>query len=325
MRILFFFFFCASQLLANPFFIHFPEKENLTDEDYLEIQRQLREINVDPLIESMYPKGEDFTHYEDIYARCVHGLKQKLIDPEKNNTPIQSLEKINEGSDMCFVSCVPFSGKYVALVQSLAGELKKLGFNGYLLYQAGGFPNPTGKEIRYVGVPYSFKIFMMLEAKKLGFNKVIWIDSAVLPLRDPTPLFTWLDQHSTLLRRFHTPKDTSRFIFPQTNKLLMDLTGTDILHGHFVNTIIFGLKMNSWQAKKIIEEYYAMAELGTPFLSCFPEEFVLSAIIGRKQFKALKKHSFDLLRNAKEEGQLENAEGIETIRKKGTFFFHRTH
>jgi len=75
--------------------------------------------------------------------------------------------------DNCIVCCVPFNRIYPELVLSQVAALKETGFNGYYLYQIGGFPNPTGKEIRHVGVPHSFKIFMTLEAQRLGFSALL--------------------------------------------------------------------------------------------------------------------------------------------------------
>ena len=39
--------------------------------------------------------------------------------------------------------------------------------------------------------------------------------------------------------------------------------------------------MNTEKAKQLIELYYRCVDLGTPFLSCYPDEFVLTAIIGK--------------------------------------------
>ena len=47
---------------------------------------------------------------------------------------------------------------------------------------------------------------------------------------------------------------------------------------------IFGLKMNTPKAKLFVEEYYKLVDLGYPFFSCFPEEFVFSAILGKPEF-----------------------------------------
>lgn len=269
--------------VANPFSIDFPCKENLSCEDYIEIQNRLRSVDIDSLLQTLHCLGRGYTTYEDIYARCTKGLKQGLIDPENGRFPQRLFEKIGAGSDCCIVCCVPYDDRRTQLGDSISDALKQTGFNGYFLYQRGGFPNPTGREIQYAGVPYCFKIFMMLEAYKLGFTKVLWIDSAALPLRDPTPLFDWIDQTGSLLMSWHHP-DIRRYIFQQTQQILEMLTGVNVLSARYIWTTVFGLKMDSDSAQSLIRQYYDMVRLGTPFLSCFPEEFVLTAILNQPEF-----------------------------------------
>ena len=57
---------------------------------------------------------------------------------------------------MCIVSCAPYDGVRSVLLTSIPDALKRSGFNRYFYYRIGGFPNPTGKEIQYVGVSLLF-------------------------------------------------------------------------------------------------------------------------------------------------------------------------
>jgi hypothetical protein len=59
-----------------------------------------------------------------------------------------------------------------------------------------------------------------------------------------------------------------------------------------VRSGVFGLMMDAPLVKKFIEEYYQCCSLGTPFLSCFPEEFVLTAIAGQEPYSSWKTQPF---------------------------------
>ena len=142
------------------------------------------------------------------------------------------------------------SGNRARLAGSIAEALSQTGFNGYFLCQIGGYPNPTGKEICYAGVPYAFKIFMMLEAYMKGFTNVLWIDSACLPLNDPTPLFDEIEKNETLFHLYPTHHTSVSYIFDSTRQLLGELTGTDVLHANYLVTIVFGLKMTAEKVSK---------------------------------------------------------------------------
>jgi hypothetical protein len=310
---------------ANPFKINFPQKKDLTYDEYIEVQKQIRQIDILPLVRDMYASlnGAYFTTFDDIASRCTKCIRQTLIDPANGLYPQKGLVKIGRGSDNCFVCCGPFNGKYPYYVKSLIETLERQGFDGFFLYYIGGWPNPTGEEIQYTAVPYCFKIFAMVEAHQMGFNKVLWVDAACLPLGDVQPLFDRIDKDGALLNWFRQPSSAKRYIFPQTHDLLFNLTGTDVHEVPYINTIVFGLKMNTPEARRLVKMFYEFVRLGTPFLSCFPEEWVLTAIIGKRRFRDwTKSHPPKLVRGSANGADDSPAE-LSKLREKGVYFFQR--
>jgi hypothetical protein len=283
-----FFFFIPIALFANPFRIDFPVKESLSQEDIEDVQNQLQKIDIRPLLDECYPKNfkkkvfwpwkSSLATKEDFYNRISKSLHQTLINVSKGQIPSEHLIKINRGGDRCIVCYVTFNGVYERLIQSLASHLEKVGFDGYLFYKIGGVPNPTGKEVQYYGVPYSFKIFTLLEAQKKGFQKLLWIDASYLPLKDPSPLFQWIEANGCFLK-MHDP--FPKFILPKTRELIQEISGVDVLNSRYVSAQIIGFDFSSILAQEFVSEYYKLVEIGLPFLSCFPEEYVFSSIIGK--------------------------------------------
>ncbi len=314
---------------SSPFDLNIPPKKEMAHRDYIELQKLLRSKgdDLEHLLRGLYPIDKGYTTHEDFCGRCMRGIHQVLIDPEKGLFPELQLEKIGKGGDCCIVTWCSFTNKYVEFIKSNIEQLHRIGFNGHYLYMIGGYPNPTGKEIQYAGVPYAFKIFMMLEAQKKGFQKVLWIDSAAMPLKDPTPLFDWIGTTGTFIDGGNTPKDAWKFIYPETRRILLEQTGVDVLSSFYVNTVAFGLKMDTELTKHFIDDYYKMLDLGTPFLSCFPEEFVISAIFCKPEHRdKWRRECFPHIfyrpsRNTKND-ELKN---IKKARKRGAFFFPRPH
>ena len=128
---------------------------------------------------------------------------------------------------------------------------------------------------------------MILEAKKLGFNKVIWIDAACYAVNNPEPLFDLLDENDVVFRSFPSNmfETFDNTVYPQTIELLNKLTHKDIRNDRKINTIVFGLNLNSEKIQKFIEEYYEMVKIGLPFLSYFPEEVVFGSILNKPEYK----------------------------------------
>lgn len=312
--------FSSVYLGANPFLIEFPPKEDLDFADYFTVQQLLREKNIKPLLTELYPEGKNYTTFNDFAGRISRGINQVMISFQNRLFPETKLEKFGEGGNNCFVCCIPFGYQYTQLLDSMIAALHQTEFNGHFLYRKGGFPNPTGKEIQYAGVPYCFKIFMMLEAYKLGFNNVIWVDAALIPLQNPAPLFDHIDEYGALLRTWQCPKDAWRFIFPFTRQLLIDEFGVDVLKEKYVNTIVFGLNMDLPNSKHFVDLYYHCVKMGTPFLSCLPEEFVITALMAKINCKPWFTHYPYLVTGPKKQ-----TDGTEKPEHKNAYFMQRKH
>jgi hypothetical protein len=271
----------------NPFEILFEDKKDLEIADIVQIQHLLREVDTQKTLKNLYPDPEErgvFERYQPIaefenrISRC---LKQVLADPEKGLVPEVGLVKINRGGGNCFVVGCPFNRQYPHLLQSLIQGLKEIGFDGHVYYRIGGVPNPTGTEAKWAGVPYSFKIFMMMEAHKLGLSKVIWLDSALFPFKNPKSLFRILEtQGAFVLHRSH-PKSA---ILPATMHLIEVMTRVDVSQAPHVRMWVFGLDMDRPWVSSFLKDYTGMCKAGVPFISCYPEEFVISALV--KKFEA---------------------------------------
>ena len=326
MKCAFFAWLCLALQAQSPFRIDFPEKKELSQEDYLFVQQELRKINLRPLLHELYPEGKDYAEFNDFLGRSTRGARQILIDPEKKRYPVKGLQKIGNGSTKnCVVCAVPFSGGYPEYIPSIAQGLAKQGFNGHFLYYIGGFPNPTGKEIQYAAVPYSFKIFAMVEAFQLGFQNVLWIDSSAYPVRDINPLFDEIESTGALL--CNTPLSDShwKYILPSTRRELKALTQVDVLDPgtQYIVMVLFGLNAKSAKTEQLIQQYYQLVERGTPFLSCFPEEWVLTALLGQPPFASWRRlRKLGRVKLAPIDAD-HSIEQMEKAAGEGAYFYHR--
>lgn len=301
-------------LAINPFLIDIEPQS-----DACLLQEKLRGLELESCVRSLHRDPFD---YADFYLRISRGKTQTLIDPDKGFFPIRCYQKIGNGGDRCIVSYATFDRNYFHSIQANALALESVGFHGYYLYHIGAFPNPTGEEIFYAGVPYSFKVWMMLEALKRGHTKILWIDSSALPLRDPTPLFEQIEKEGALFFMQESGGRLWPWIFPETCQALYALTGVDVFCTEHIWGAIFGMNMATLEAQHFVELYREAVRLGTPFLSCFPEQFVFSAILGQECYRKWKKPPpGPLLYIPHKEHSVQE---IERFKQEGYYFYLRT-
>jgi hypothetical protein len=307
----------------NPFIINIQDKLDYNENDYIDIQNKLNEKNIDSIIESLYSQKNKFYTLIDFKSRITRGIKQQLSN-NTNQLPIKTLHKIGnyEDNNNCLVCCTPFtidsinSSRLIAS-SKIVKSLEEIGYNGHFYLFNGGFPNPSGKEMKYAGVPYSFKIFMMLEAYKLGFNKVIWIDSGCYAINNPKPLFDILSYKDIIAKTINNNNNYDAMSFEKTIRLLNQLTKCDLHTAAYIETIVFGLNMNSIKIKSFIKDYYEMVELGWPFFSIFPEEIVFSALFNKSDYKLLLHND-----NLQQKLQIHESRMNEYDAKNNGYYFH---
>jgi hypothetical protein len=281
------------QTLENPFLLDIEDKKEYTNEELNDIQNMLQEKYIDYIIEDGY--NENFKWgFSHVKSRCTQGLKQTIIDLSNNILPTKRLFKVGDGGDgkNCIVCSTPLKNNRCDFSQSIIQSLEEVGFNGHFYLLNGGFPTPLGIEMKYAGVPYSFKIFTMLEAYNLGFDKVIWIDASCYAVNNPQRLFDILNNNDTLFKWFlpnvfETDPNVESYdltVLPKTLDLLNKIAGRNVRKDFNVNSIVFGLNLTSEKIRGFISEYYGMVNLGLPFLSTFPEEVVFSTIFNKPDY-----------------------------------------
>ena len=316
--------------MQNPFLIDIEDKEEYSLEEYKDIQKKISEKNIDDILNQYYPPEDKFYKYDDFKCRCTNGFRQKIIDIDTDKLPQKNLYTIGNGGNHknCIVCCTSFSHEYTDPTksnsrynasQNIVKSLEEVGFNGHVYIFNGGFPNPTGTEMKYIGVPYCFKIFMMLEAKKIGFKNVIWIDSSCYAVNNPQEMFDILEKDHIICMTNPYGNNYRGMSFKETISLLNTITNTNLQDASYIMTIVFGLNLDSDIIMKAIDDYYDMVKLGLPFLSIFPEEIVLSAIFNKPEYRVLLCKRFINDRLQIHEDRLD----MDSAKRNGYFFLHR--
>ena len=262
-----------------------------------EAEEELAKLQIAPLVRAMYHGG----HYsvEDFIGRITQGQRQQLSGPVEH-----VLHTIGNGGDgtTCIVCCAPFAIRGDTsrrnAARGICESLRLVHYNGHYLELIGGYP----LDWQHAGVPYAFKLFAILEAKRRGFTSVIWVDAAVRARRNPAPLFEELRKVGALLRCKWGRHDYDSMCLPLTLSLLNSLTqSTDGLHcAPYIETVVMGLQLSHPAVERMIAQYFTMVQLGWPFFSIFPEELVFTALFDQPGLRPLRENAFNKVLYARE-------------------------
>lgn len=102
--------------------------------------------------------------------------------------------------------------------------------------------------------PYAFKPYAMREAKRRGYDSILWLDASMLVLRDITPIFEEIEKTGYFFQdsgwtndRWTTPEQEAFF---GTNK------------GKMISSGVLGLSMQSLEAQAFLARWRAAAAAG---------------------------------------------------------------
>ncbi|NGX57955.1 MAG: hypothetical protein K940chlam3_00856, partial [Chlamydiae bacterium] len=186
-----------------------------TTEDYLMIDQFLEDKKNELVAvpHHLRPFKNDYLNKE-FYAWITYRSPKNLFAPEDlrglhidylGNDP-----SIKDKCVICYVTCNKKGERnYIRGLKYLKKALKKIKFEGHLIYYIGGYPGLNRGRLLYADVPYAFKTFLFEEAKDMGYHQALWLDSCCVPLRSITPLFEHIEMKGigfrSLVPLFWTP------------------------------------------------------------------------------------------------------------------------
>ncbi|MBM3196204.1 MAG: hypothetical protein FJZ62_05610 [Chlamydiae bacterium] len=268
--------------LQNPFLVDFKISKDHSFEELDAYQEALRYLKVYEILSQRYYAPENkrgfyqkSVKYDDFANRLHKGLWQTFIDLKGERFPVSKVVEINGGGSDCIVLFSSLDRVYPQHLLTLVEALKEVGFQGWVYYRLGGYPQPTNSELMYAGVPYAFKMFMMEEAKNLGFRYLLWLDSSLLPLKNPQPLFDLIREKGVV---YKDVAPLPEFMLEQTRLDIQLLTGIDVLKCRHLRMPVFGIDTNLSWFPSFLKDHRDLVRIGTPFVSGLPEEFVLTAL-----------------------------------------------
>lgn len=254
---------------------------NPTTEDYLLIQQYFRE-KLTRLVESPIssrPFPTDFLNTE-FHGWLTYRMGRINLVQDGSEPPSFNVIHFNDNpnnKDKCIICYAGYPSRggprdYAQGIRYLIKALKKVGFDGHFIYRIGGWPNIQKGRLKYVDVPFSFKPFLFEEVRDLGYKKILWLDSACLPIRNLDPVFQVIEKMGLC---FYSYGD--RFggrEFNKGYKYLMPFLNISSDEEYVqvssqyeqISSQIVGLDMTDARASHLLDEWIKAAESRIPFL-----------------------------------------------------------
>ncbi|HEY4255019.1 MAG TPA: hypothetical protein VGM34_01565 [Chlamydiales bacterium] len=181
-----------------------------------------------------------------------------------------------EEKECCVITYASFNQHYPEAVEKLRAQLEKVGFRGHFIYRIGGWPDLEGGSLALAHVPYAFKPCFFQEAKRLGYQNVLWLDCSMRPVRSLDEVFQQIASQGYFLY----PSGT--VLAPVCSKQAIEAFGLTEEDARTISSIaagVMGLNVTHPKGAEALEMWMNAARNGLGFFSPRPEQNAFSIIV----------------------------------------------
>jgi hypothetical protein len=161
----------------------------------------------------------------------------------------------------CVVSLATKKAPFPKALRRLERSVRRAGFQGeILLWRPGSYPAGCPPHLE---VPFAFKPFCFSEARRRGYDLVLWLDARCLVVRSLDPIFDEIAERGWVLFR-NEPHVLGEWASDLALELF-GLTREEALALPEVNGAALGLDLRNRVAADFLDSWYAAARDGRSF------------------------------------------------------------
>ena len=255
----------TDHIAKHPVYSQIPDIYHPALQDYHLIQNYLN-----------YGARENIDRLGDMESR-MRALK--IIGKTPKEFPQVGMLNVNcpaDDRENCLLLYSTFNLSYPKGLKRLLKLALESDFRGHVLYRLGGWPDAQGGSLALSHVPYSFKASFFQEAKRLGFKRALWLDTAVVPLVSLNDIFTMIQQNGYFVM------GNSHMIGPHMKPQAAAYFGLTHRHTYQIPSCsagLFGLDFTNEAGGKVLDAWYKAAHDKDAFFSPRSDQNALSIIL----------------------------------------------
>lgn len=255
------------------------------------IYRQIKDINHPALrdyrfVQSYLANGkrDNLTRLGNVQAKM---RSMKIIGTSSDQVPSSGSIPVNcdlSSKENCVIIYSTFNRNYPDGLNRLVKHIEESDFKGHVLYRIGGWPNEEGGSLVLAHVPYAFKPSFFKEAQRLGFKRVLWLDSAVIPLVSLNEIFSMIEEKGYFVM------GNSHMIGPYMTKQAATYFGLTLAQTQQIPSCsagLVGLDLTQEKPKQLLDLWYRAAFDKDAYFSPKSDQNALSMLLYQFNFSDL--------------------------------------
>lgn len=249
--------------------------------------------------DTLHPTLEDYRLIQDYLKNGVReGLENlgdteyrmrnlKIIGDGPDEVPQSGLIPVNcamDDKENCLILYASFNWHYPDGLKRIIKIAQESDFKGHILYRIGGWPNVEGGSLTLAHVPYAYKACLFKEAQRLGYKRVLWLDTSIVPLVSLNTIFQMIQEKG------YFAFANSHSVGPYTNNASCAYFGITRSKSQKIRSCMsgmFGVDLTQDIGKNLIDSWYLAAQDKKAFYTSRPDQNSLSILFYLLEAKEL--------------------------------------
>ena len=177
----------------------------------------------------------------------------------------------------CLIIYASYNRRFPKGAKRLFSNVAESDFKGHIHCRIGGWPDIEGGSLGLAHVPYAFKVCFFKEMKRLGYKRVLYLDSSVLPIVSLNQIFKIIEERGYfVVENGHSVGDVCHFA---TVAWAFHLTLAELTTMCSCQAGLFGVDFTDDRACQLIDAWYEAAKDPFAFYSPRSDQTALSILL----------------------------------------------
>lgn len=196
--------------------------------------------------------------------------------PQRYHVAVNCNENEREN---CIIIYSSFNQRYPKGASRLFELIVKSDFKGHVYCQIGGWPNIKGGSLVLAHVPFAFKPCFFREMQSMGYKRVLYLDTSIVPTASLNDFFTIIAKKGYFIaKNYHCLEP--QFMRSEVARYF-GYSYANACSLLSCSACVFGVDFTNPAAARIIDDWYAAAEDPHAFYSSRSDQTALSLVLHR--------------------------------------------
>ena len=181
-----------------------------------------------------------------------------------------------EERENCVIIYASFNQRYPMGAERLFSLIARSDFAGHVHCRIGGWPDLKGGSLTLAHVPFAFKVCFFKEMQKMGYKRVLYFDSSIIPNASINKFFEVIKQKGYFVSKNHLLEP---YFMREETANYFGFSFEEACRLFCCHACVIGMDLTNEKTLQLIDAWYESAKDPYAFYSARSDQTALSLLL----------------------------------------------